>query len=93
MNIINQNYHRNGVSGEGFWVTMFEWPENGLVVDETELFTAITFEVVDENGNTDWEESRARTAILRLRNPLNKWRGADYADPIIEALKARELNP
>lgn len=91
IHIISQTYHRNGVSGEGFVVTLFDW--DSAVREYRQMdnpFVAVSFFGDDEN---DVKAMAARTAVLNIPllgesnigagDDFNNWRGADHVGPVV----------
>lgn len=87
--IIKQDYHRNGIGGDGFIVSLVDWPE----ADEkavTPHFVAVSFPDPDsrhERGE-QIEYMRSHTAILSIDQLMvgdidNAWRGADMVGPYV----------
>lgn len=86
--IIKQDWHRNGMGGEGFVVSLMEWGADGDA-EPTDLFVGISF------GETQ-DEFISHTAVLKVDELVkgniefargNSWRGADHCGPaIVETL-------
>lgn len=79
--VVKQDYHRNGIGGDGFVVSLVEWKEPETA---TPHFVAISF-FAEDTGLTrevQAETFRAKTAVLSLDDLMvgdieNAWRGAD----------------
>lgn len=94
MRVLKQDYHRNGVGGAGFVVSLVEWPEatDGRPDIGTPHFVAVSFFGDDE---TDREAFIAQTAVLSIdllfagiidmHHPGggNAWRGSDKLGPLV----------
>lgn len=87
--VVKQDYHRNGIGGDGFIVSLVDWPEAGedLV---TPHFVAVSFTDPDsrhERGE-QIEYMRSHTAVLSIDQLMvgdikNAWRGADRVGPAV----------
>ena len=90
--VIRQEYHRNGIGGAGFIVSLVEWPEAGEEARQrgshSSLFLAVSFFGSDEH---DMGALREQTAVLNIGDIAEgkieeAWRGADRVGPaIVEA--------
>lgn len=69
-------YHRNGVSGIGFYALSFDWHDVSTK-DHGHDFIA-TFEVDEEDQNLKLESCR----VLNPKDIMNCWRGDNFADAI-----------
>lgn len=100
--VIHQAYHRNGVGGRGFVVSLVHWDSAG---DENEFpvnpFVAISFGVSDRGEFI--EQTAALSIPLLLEGSIdfargNSWRGSDYLGPLVadawrERCLARDIAP
>ena len=80
--VLDMSYHRNGVSGRGFWTILFEGhPDSEEKSIKQHAFVATFFpREEDEDGNTLEE---ACVSVLRLRdlnakNAERSWRGDNF---------------
>jgi hypothetical protein len=94
--VIAQDYHRNGIGGVGFVVSLVQWPEAGR-----DTFVAVSFygDQGDEGASPRHRmgEFQSHTAVLSVdllskkvidmfATPRgNAWRGADYVGPAVAA--------
>jgi hypothetical protein len=85
--VIKQAYHRNGIGGAGFVVSLFDWGTNGL-------FVGISF------GN-ERNKFIEQTAVLNIAEldysniefaKGNSWRGSDYCGPTLWEAWEKERN-
>ncbi len=104
--VIQQDYHRNGVGGAGFIVSLVEWDEAAEEHDIPNPFLAISFpqeEFFGQPEGTYTPETRRRhfeehTAVLNVAdvaalNIEQGWRGADSLGPAVaEAWRQRCLS-
>ncbi len=81
--VLKQDYHRNGVGGNGFVVSLFEWDTDD--VDDDKRFVGISF-------GSSREEFIFNTAVLHLGQLQdgniefargNSWRGSDHCGPAL----------
>lgn len=101
--VVAQDYHRNGVGGVGFVVSLVEWSDPEA---PTPHFVAISFYGDPDETQDDPRTRRAlfveHTAVLQIdllsagviemyNAPQgNAWRGADYVGPsVADAWQAR----
>ena len=89
--ILKQDYHRNGMGGEGFIVSLFTWDVNANGMDDK--FVAISFDGPHLSGDTSEDRReffRSHTAVLNIHMledgniefaKGNSWRGADHVGP------------
>jgi hypothetical protein len=91
VSVVAQDYHRNGVGGAGFVVSLFQWRNQG---DEGEprLFVGVSFfPDYKDDGRGTREAFREHTAVLDLglltdgciEISKNSWRGADHVGPTL----------
>jgi hypothetical protein len=98
--VLKQDYHRNGVGGAGFVVSLVRWPEATAGRPEAQTFVAVSF--FKDDDEDDHEYLRAHTSVLcveglaagaiDMHDPEfpNAWRGADYVGPaVVEAWYSR----
>ena len=94
--VVQQEYHRNGIGGAGFVVSLVEWPEaqaNHELV--TPHFLAVSFFGESGTRAQKVEAFRSQTAVFALdhlmsANIVNAWRGADRIGPaVVEAYTAK----
>jgi hypothetical protein len=95
--IVEQAYHRNGIGGNGFVVTLFK------AMDEPGVFVAISFQTRwdFETREQAIEDFATNTAVLSVAETAkgnvafaggNSWRGSDrYGREIAEAWAAKNL--
>jgi hypothetical protein len=86
--IIRQDFHRNGITGMGFVVSLVEWPEAGI---DDQLFVAVS--ALDDSGYGPIRKRRSFEAgtlvlnVARLRpdadGAANMWHGADDIGPLV----------
>ena len=84
--VLDMSYHRNGVSGRGFWTILFEGNKHADSLVKGHRFVATFFHKedgeTDENGNS-YVPEEACVAVLRLAD-LNEgnaelaWRGDHF---------------
>lgn len=93
MQIIQREYHRNGICGMPFHAFLFfDDPEE---TGRPELFVGIQFaDDFDASGNL--QSINPHTAVLRVRDlsteagvtfGINSWRGDRYTDAFADAIK------
>jgi hypothetical protein len=90
--LIKTDYHRNGICGDGFTVSIFDWDgldERGKKDEPKQRMVAIDFGEIGQcpfavfnlaelaNGNIDFGRG-------------NSWRGDHFAGPVREAIKQLE---
>lgn len=94
--IVKQAYHRNGVGGDGFIVSLVDWPGAASEALATPHFVAVSFPDPDsthERGE-QVEYMRSHTAVLSIDQLMagdidSAWRGADQVGPaVVEAWEA-----
>lgn len=84
----SQSYHRNGVGGAGFVVSLVDWPESGAKGD----FVAISLLGTSRGGESTRGEFVEQTFVLNV--PMlaagniafaegNSWRGSDALGPAV----------
>ena len=93
--VLSQAYHRNGISGAGFIVSLVRWPDAAKDTGCSDLFVAVTYPTYDAKGNSTEREFAACTLLI---NPalaiesdiggsggpgINAWRGADAVGPAV----------
>ena len=94
--VLKQDYYRNGVGGAGFVVSLVRWPEATEGRPEAQTFVAVSF--LKDNDEDDRAYMRDHTAVLCVEGLVagavemhdsefpNAWRGADYVGPsVVEA--------
>lgn len=79
------SYHRNGVSGRGFWTILFEGHSDADSIVAGHTFVATFFPA--EEFEEDFEDVEACTAVLRLSdlndsNAEQAWRGDNFQSEI-----------
>ena len=93
--VIKQDYHRNGIGGAGFVVSLVEWPEGAADAkaagSHSGLFVTISFPNWDNENDTEY--MRAHTAALNIGQLAEgqimmyednaAWRGADRLGPAV----------
>lgn len=65
--VIKQDYHRNGVGGDGFVVSLVEWQDAAL--DRTKasrIFVAVSFPGYEGTPKEQAETFRRQTAVLNV---------------------------
>lgn len=86
--VIRQNYHRNGIGGAGFVVSLVEWPEAAETAraagSRCSVFLAVSFDTDDDAAMCE------STAVVNLGQVIegdidSAWRGADYVGPAVVA--------
>ncbi len=93
--VIAQNYHRNGVGGDGFVTSIVDWPE-AIADSDGEAsgqFVAVSFFLPEFAGRTPTpkereEYFRAHTAVLNINDLVagivdHGFRGADRVGPTV----------
>lgn len=93
--IVKQDYHRNGIGGEGFIVSLVDWPDAGKGL-ATPHFIAVSFPSPDPSTTREEQKEymRSHTAVLSIDQLMvgdieNAWRGADRVGPaVVEAWEA-----
>lgn len=87
--VIKQEYHRNGVGGEGFVASLVTWP---LIDKEySDGFMRNPFLAISFFGEGGEKLDKEKTAVLSIPMLLegeigfgrNSWRGADYIGPAV----------
>lgn len=87
---LDMSYHRNGVSGRGFWTILFEGHPSAEKLIANFTFVATFFPREPDNPEDDSDEFdtiEACVAVLRL-NDINKgnadmaWRGDHFHDEL-----------
>jgi len=93
--IIKQDYHRNGVGGDGFVVSLVDWPE-AAPESVTSHFVAVSFFASDSTlpREEQVEYMRTHTAVLSIDQMMvgnigQAWRGADSVGPAVTKVWAR----
>lgn len=92
--VLEQDWHRNGIGGEGFVASLVEWTDAA-----TGPFLVISFPDSEDGRDTSSPEDRrnvfiARTAAINVLMTLitdkgvtfakgNSWRGSDYLGPAV----------
>jgi hypothetical protein len=102
LEVLGQDYHRNGSGGEGFVVSLVRWDVRGEQGATDDRFVAVSFLI--EDGDASPEEKReymrAHTAVLNVAMAAagtvtfgtNSWRGADHVGPaVVSAWHANRL--
>jgi hypothetical protein len=93
------DYHRNGISGEGFYVVNFTDTENGAMM--AVVFPPKPIDDPDnyDHGKPDWDSytrkdwENPRVAVFQadklpdVRFGHNSWRGDNYAADLYAAIK------
>jgi hypothetical protein len=80
------SYHRNGVSGRGFWTILFRGHDDADSLVKGHLFVATFFPKEDgeeDEEGTSWVPEEACVAVLRLDdlnegNAEQAWRGDHF---------------
>lgn len=97
---IEIHYHRNGISGEGFYACTFDDPENGRMLAVVFPPDPITDPDDPNHGEPDWELrgsggwDNPRVAVFEadklpdVRFGWNSWRGDNYAPALYKAIAA-----
>lgn len=103
--VLKQDWHRNGVSGAGFVVSLLEWPDSDAQIDGEpveDLFVTISFASDSDMSAEDIDEyMRSHTAalniaqlsegLIKMHGESAAWRGADILGPVVvEAWHAGE---
>lgn len=89
MNVTKIRYHRNGVSGEGFYAFEFTDDSDGEVIE----YKAVIFPLYTEEGETDWEATANRPftynpRIAVLSDTVDAtWRGDYFLEGLCNAAK------
>lgn len=92
MTLKTLSYHRNGISGAGFYVCLFT-SRDGKDINE---MVATVFAEEDSNGVISIPD--CRVAVLDVNEPAkgnvafgegNSWRGDHYADQMLAWIKER----
>lgn len=97
MNVTKIDHHRNGISGENFYVCHFEDPEYGNMM-------AVVFppEERDEDGEPKWIDGKfhnPRIAVFQESKlpdttfMVNSFRGDIYYRDLYEAIAKWDVNP
>ena len=103
VNIMKQEYHRNGIGGAGFLVSIVEWPQGGALAREygshSGLFVAMSF--FNDDDENDMEYLRAHTGVLNIGQVAEgqirvfeenaAWRGADRVGPAVVVFYLQRL--
>ena len=89
----NCDFHRNGVSGEGFYLFIFDYEEEGA----TTKFIGVTFRTYEPGCE---KQNLGCTTILSLsdlgklwectgeiRDKVSGWRGDNFEDAVVKNLK------
>lgn len=71
--LYNGTYHRNGISGEGFFSLCFDWEDKG---EKGENFL-ITF--TTEGDNSDRLINTVTARVIDLNSLTSNWRGDNFA--------------
>jgi hypothetical protein len=100
--VLKQEYHRNGISGAGFVVSLVRWTEADIAED-AQPFVVVSFGTVTDDATPKRirEDMCEHTAVLSV--PMladgviefaeNSWRGADYVGPaVVDAWHDRCVN-
>jgi hypothetical protein len=84
-NVLNMSYHRNGVSGRGFWTILFEGHKDSEKLIAGYTFVATFFPPIelDEDEDETYESAEACVAVLRVSdivkgNTQAAWRGDNF---------------
>jgi hypothetical protein len=78
------DYHRNGVSGEGFYVALFNWRDLDDKADRS--MVAILFDEPGQCAVLDTAETAAGNVTFAQGN---SWRGDRFEPELRAAIKAR----
>ena len=86
LQIVSVTYHRNGITGTGFWGVRFfftpegeSWPREFLATMEYAGIGRVT------------EDQHASCRVVDLHQPENTWRGDRFANQVAQAI--RRFNP
>ena len=78
IDMVNLTYHRNGVSGKGFYSTIISWEEKYDNTKEICENMLVTFETDSDDKEINTETCR----VVSLDSPLESWRGDNIADAL-----------
>lgn len=82
-------YHRNGISGEGFYVVLFRFVEDVKIAAESRPMMAVLFSAPGQCAVLDREQSRRGNIAFAVGN---SWRGDRFEPALREAIAEFEAS-
>jgi hypothetical protein len=94
-------YHRNGVSGQGFFLVGFTWVQTDVYGQEPYshemvgwVYSPLTVGGTDEPNPIDWRSLKLDMAygVIDLAEPWNTWRGDHFFPDLCAAIEQADID-